>query len=255
MKNKFLYIFFFFILLTLIFLNMESSRYTGINYIVSEEKVSNFKKIKEFYKRYKNYKKLVKTITVDLDKYDQIIKISEWIYLNIQKRKINDITVDSHPWTIVERRIGAKDQFSDLLSVLLVVNNIDSFFISNVNDAGSLTFFKFKDNWSVIDPYYGIYFLNFKNEFCSLDELKLENCIFVHFKYEEISDDEIDFIFNDKNFKNIFELKNYYNLMFQEMPTAINIENTNIYLRGGRSYVQKPLHRLIYQLKKSLNLF
>ena len=56
MKKKFLYIFFFLILLTLFFLNMESSRYTGINYIVSEEKISNLKKIKEFYKRYNNYK-------------------------------------------------------------------------------------------------------------------------------------------------------------------------------------------------------
>ena len=101
MKNKFLYIFFFLILLTLFFLNMERSRFPGINFIVSEEKISNLKKIKEFYKRYNNYKKLVETITVDLHEYDQIIKISEWIYLNINKRKINDITVDSHPWTIV----------------------------------------------------------------------------------------------------------------------------------------------------------
>ena len=36
--------------------------------------------------------------------------------------------VDHHPITIIERRLGIDEQFSDILSVLLVYADIDSFF-------------------------------------------------------------------------------------------------------------------------------
>jgi len=258
MKNKKLYFFIFIIIISIIFLNIKGTRYTGVDYSIYKEKISNFQKIKEFYIRYYNYKKLVKKITHNLKKEkDEIIKISEWIYLNINKKTDKDSTIDSHPWTIIERKIGVKDQFSDILSVLLVINNKDSFFISKINKLykfDPLTFFKYENKWSIIDPYYGIYFVNNEKEFCSLEEHKKNKCIILHLKYGEISNDKISEIFFDKHFKNYDELINYYNLIFKYIPSTENIENTNIYLRGGRSYVQRPVHRLIYQIQKYLNL-
>ena len=77
--------------------------------------------------------------------------------------------VDHHPLTIIERRLGGDDQFSDLLSILLVYSNIDSFFISKFNNFGhSLTFFKINDYWSIIDPYYGVIFTNIDDFFASI---------------------------------------------------------------------------------------
>ena len=35
---------------------------------------------------------------------------------------------------------------------------------------------------------------------------------------------------------------------------SLDIENTNIYERGGRSYIQKPIHRIFVQLKRFLNI-
>ena len=39
--------------------------------------------------------------------------------------------VDSHPWTIIERKLAVDEQYSDILSVLFVHKNIDFFFVLN----------------------------------------------------------------------------------------------------------------------------
>ena len=255
MRKKLFYSSLVLIFMIIIFLNMKGARYTGYNYSIQKEELSNFKKIKEFYDRYFNYKKLVSEITYDLkEERDQILQISRWVYLNINKKKNNELIVDSHPWTIAERKIGAKDQFSDLLSVLLVMNDNDSFFKSKINNFGPLTFFKFENKWSVIDPYYGIYFLNDNNQFCNLAEQKLNKCNIFHLVFEEITDEETDKIFFDKNFNSYGEIKEYYFSIFKLLPSKKDIENINIYSRGGRSYIQKPIHRLIYQIRKQFGL-
>jgi hypothetical protein len=98
-----------------------------------------------------------------------------------------------------------------------------------------------------------VYFLNDRNQFCNLNEHKSKKCFFFHLEFGKISNDVLSKIFFDKNFKNLIELNNYYNLLFEAFPNALEIKNTNIYLRGGRSYVQKPTHRLVYELQKIFN--
>ena len=259
MKKKSLY--FFIIVLTLIlifFLNSKGIRYSGINYIVFDEKISNFQKINDLFERDQNYRELVKKINGDENnKKKKVTNISKWVYQNIKKIKydINDNIIDSHPWTIVERRMGVEDQFSDILSVLLVYSNIDSFFISELNSKEHpLTFFKYSDKWSLIDPYYGVYFLNNEDEFCSLNEHKLKKCFFYHLEFGKISEKFLNTIFFNKNFKNIKELQDYYFFLVKDIPNSHEIDEINIFERGGRSYTQKPFLRLIYEIQKSLNV-
>ena len=162
MKKKIFYLSIIFLIFCITFLNMKSVRFTGINHVITEEKITNFKKITDLYVRDKNYKRLVQKINKDsLSKKESILKISGWIYSNLNKISSNDDVIDSHPWTIIERKLGAKDQFSDILSVLFVYSDINSFFITRFNKIGNpLTFFEYKNSWSLIDPYYGVYFIN-----------------------------------------------------------------------------------------------
>ena len=245
-------------IIVLIFLNSKSTRYTGINYSIKSEKISNFQKIRDFLRRDKNYKELVNNINAkEKDQVEKIFNISKWVYKNIEKISLdrNEIVIDSHPWTIVERKMGANDQLSDILSVLFVYANFDSFFLINASKyRHSITLFKINNSWSLVDPYYGIYFLNDKNKFCNLDEFKYKNCIFYHLEYGKISNNLLKKIFFNMSFRNLDELNNYYYIVFKDIPTAKKIDATNIYLRGGRSYVQKPIHRLIYQIQKSIKL-
>ena len=255
MKKKIFYSFLSIILVLLFFLNLESTRYTGINYSISEEKISNFSKINDFYDRHVNYKKLVKKILENSKEKNFAIDLSNWVYLNIKKHEPGINIIDSHPWTIIDRKIGTKDQFSDILSVLLVYKNIDSFYSTNFNKLKyPFTFFKDNGKWTVIDPYYGIYFLNEKNEFCSLKEIKSKKCKIFHLKYKKNIKDKLKDIFKDKNFNNLIEVYKFYNSLLENCLSEDQIENTNIYLRGGRSYIQKPFHRFIYQIQKIFNL-
>ena len=264
MKKKFYFLIFFIILFSIIYLNSKSYRYVGNNYIIEKIKISNFQKLSEFYKRHLNYQKLVKKITKNSkNKSTEIIDISTWVYKNIKKISDNDDVIDNHPYTIVERNLGTPDQFSDLLSVLLVYINIDSFFTNNsdINDKNKphrkfnpVTFFKYKNEWSIIDPYYGVYFINNDNHFATIEEIKDANFTIRHLTFDNITILNIDKIFFDKNFMNITESIVYYKTLLLNLPNSKDINDTHIYERGGRSYIQKPLHRILQQLKRVLNI-
>ena len=254
MKKKLYLVSFLIIFFSIVYLNSDGYRYTGINYVVKEYKISNFQKLSEFYERHINYKKLTKEITYkSKNQQERIIDISTWVYKNIKKISIKDDVVDNHPWTIVERKIGSAGQFSDILSVLLVHDDIDSFFSTKTTNH-SITFFKYNTEWSIIDPYYGIYFTNTKKSFSSLEEIKDNDSIMQHLVFDKITSKNLNEIFFDKNFKNIQELNDYYKILLLKIPSSKIINDTNIYERGGRSYIQKPLHRILVQLKKLLKI-
>ena len=242
-----------------LFLFNDGSRYIGINYNIESYKVSNFQKIRDFYKRHLNYKKLAKEINKNANnKNEKVINISLWVYKNIKKisQNQNQDIIDLHPWTIVERRLGTQDQFSDILSVLLIYSNIDSFFNNKFeNIIHPITFFKYKNYWSIIDPYYGIYFVNNEKKICSLKEIKSNNRTMYHLTLGEVTLENYNKIFFNKKFSSLKELNLYYNNLLNYFPNKKNIDDINLYERGtgSRSYIQKPIHRIIFQLRKSLN--
>ena len=142
-----------FLLIIFIIANIETTRSIGINQKVTVYHISLYVKILDFYDRHNNYKNLIKSINKNTNnEQDIIINTTRWIKNNIRKISKDDDVIDYHPLTIVERRFGTQDQFSDLLSVLLVYSNIDSFFIPKFgNEWHPLTFFKINNTWSIID--------------------------------------------------------------------------------------------------------
>ena len=247
MKNIILFIF-------ILFIGSNSYQYIGVDYKIEKIEITNFKKTSDFYKRHINYNELVKKIINNSKNEEQnIIDISSWVYKNIKKISSEDVVIDKHPWTIVERKLGVADQFSDILSVLLVHANINSFFIIKVNnEIHPITFFKHRNEWSIIDPYYGVYFTNKKKSFATLEEIRNNDLIIKHLVFKKISKENLNEIFFDKQFKNIQELNNYYKNILLNIPSSKSIDDTNIYERGGRSHIQKPLHRILVQLKRLL---
>ena len=95
-------------------------------------------------------------------------------------------------------------------SEILIISSL-YFFISELNSKKHpLTFFKYNNKWSLIDPYYGVYFLNDEDEFCKLYEHKLKKCFFYHLEFGKISENSINTIFFNKYFENLKELQDYY---------------------------------------------
>ena len=254
-KRKFIFIFVLILFVTIfVIVNKEISRSIGINFKVTEYQIPIYLKILDFYNRHYNYKYLVKNINKNINnEKDIILNTTKWIKNNIKKIPKGVDIVDSHTLTIIERRLGTHDQFSDLLSVLLVYANIDSFFITKLNKIfHPLTFFKFNDYWSIIDPYYGVFFTNNKRLFASIEDIKNGNWQISNLKFEKI--DKLNFKDTFENKFNVYdEVKNYYDQIFYDLLSSKDIDNTHIFNRGGRSYTQNPLGRIRYEIYNIIN--
>ena len=238
---------------------VDTERKISINYEVWVYKIPVYLKLLDFMNRHYNYKHLADNINNknSTDK-DKIINTTNWVISNIKKINLNqDIDiVDHHPLTIVERRLGIDEQFSDILSVLLVYSNIDSFFtlikLDNVDDYYPLTFFKIYDYWSIVDPQNGIFFLDEKNNFINIDNLKKQKFNLVEKNLRIINHDNFLEYF-DSNYKDFNEIKFFYNQLIVNLPTSNQINSVNKFYRGGRSYTQDPLGRINYELLKIYN--
>ena len=249
-KNKLFFLLFFLLISILVGLNKTSTQLIGINFKVTEYEIPLFLKIYNFYGRHFNYDSLVTQIIKNSQNdTDKVLQLSKWIINNIQKIPKGVDIVDSHPLTIIERRLGIEDQFADLLSVLIVYADIDSFFW-NYNDdqlKSALTFFKLNGEWSLIDPYYGIMFLNLEKVIASINELKSENWNIVTLDMEPVNMENIRTIFNNK-FDDIEQVREYYTKQFKQTPTQEIIDMTSLFDLGGRSFIQSPLGRFKFVL-------
>ena len=245
-KGKIFFLLIALLIAILIGLNKTSSRFIGINYQVTEYEIPLYLKLYDFYGRHLNYEYLVSKIIKNINgDEDKVINLSKWVNKNIQKIPQEIEIIDSHPITILERRLGVREQFSDLLSVLIVYAGIDSFFLRSNNDGlkSALTYFNLNGEWSLVDPYYGIIFLNLQGELATISELKKSNWEIYSLEMESININNFKFYFNN-NFDSIDQIKEYYAKQFYEAPSQEIISLTNKFDLGGRSYVQSPLGRL-----------
>lgn len=247
-KNKLAFLLI--LLIIIIGLNNKTSQFIGINYEVSEYEIPIYLKIYNFYGRHINYEYLISKIIKNNDNdKDKVIKLSKWVNSNIKKITKDIDVVDSHPLTIVERRLGTEDQFSDLLSVLLVYANIDSFMAISINGKSRnvLTFFNLNGNWALVDPYYGIIFLNLKREIASINEIKSEDWEIFTLDMEVVDMRNFRSIFNNE-FDSIKQVKSHYKKQFNQAPTQDMISMTSLFELDGRSYIQSPLGRFKFIL-------
>ena len=106
-----------FLFISILFgLNKTTTQLVGIDYVVTEYEIPLYLKLYNFYGRHLNYKFIVNEIANNSDSdLDKVLDISKWLNNNIQKIPKGVEVIDSHPLTIVDRRLGTGDQFADLL--------------------------------------------------------------------------------------------------------------------------------------------
>ena len=110
-----------------------------------------------------------------------------------------------------------------------------------------LTFFKFNDYWSIIDPYFGVFFTNNEQLFATIENLKNDEWNISDLEFKIIDTTNFKKIFG-KKFNDYNELKNYYIEIFNYLPSNKKIENTNFFEWSSRSYKQKPYDRIKYEI-------
>lgn len=249
--KKFIYVVLFFfitIFISLIIFNKEISRKIKINHNAFEYKIPLYLGLNDFFNRHYNYKYLVKKINFNKkNQEDIIINTTKWVNQNIQKVPEGVDVVDSDSLTIIHRRLGVQYQFNEILCVFLTYLNIDSYFKNDTHH--QLTLFKINNYWSVLDPYYGVYFTNKKKTFASIEDLKTTNWDIVNLESQKINLLDLSDIFLNK-FQNYESAKKYYSNLFLEIQSSRQLDNMNIFDRGGKPYFQKPFNRLKYEIYK-----
>ena len=227
-------------IIAIVSLNKQTITTISINYNPVNYNIPLYLKFSNFINRHNNYKYFISEINEGLDSPNEIIlNLSKWIYINIKKIPPDGTidVVDSHPITILNRRLGVNDQFNDLLSLLLVYSKIDAFYKSyTINSLSnfSITYFRTHKNWSIIDPYYGVYFLNEFNEFANINELKNKNINMINFKFGKINENNFKKIFGSK-FNTFDQVRIFYSSLFNQLLPHVEINQANKFNLGGRS--------------------
>jgi len=209
-------------------LNLEVIYQRGINNQVHTVRVPLYLKTIDFFSRHYNYKHLAKQIIGnEKGKEKRALRLLEWTFHNLKKQPESLPIVDDHVWHIIVRGYGINDQFSDVLATLCNYAGMDSFFnVYSSADHKKHTYFTSINingkDWTFMDPYRGVYFVNEKGRLASIKEMKLGN-----YSISRVQGADLD----------PFD----YQAVFQNVK---RMEKLGL----SRSSIQSPLNRLMFQL-------
>src|SRR3989338_7498699 len=114
-KIKYLLFLFLAVICFALILNIRVITKQGVNYEVQLIKIPLYLKILDFFDRHYNYIEIVKRITAgSKTEKEKVIKIFQWIDLNIKRNSQELPVVDDHPLNIIIRGYGVNDQLEDI---------------------------------------------------------------------------------------------------------------------------------------------
>lgn len=199
----------------------------GINYEVKTITMPLGIKIIEFIDRDYNYRLIVREVTRGVvTPQEKVLALFNWTHNNIKRTPAGFPVVDDHVLNIIIRGYGARDQFSDVFAALCNYAGIESFFAwvytQDKKDRIALSFLRIGGRWRAFDPFEGVYFKDRAGDFADIQTLKKGTYSI------EGSTGQVDY---SKYFPNLPD--------FKEMGL-------------GRSNIQSPLNRLLFEIKKHL---
>ncbi|MBU2541456.1 MAG: hypothetical protein KJ593_06115 [Candidatus Omnitrophica bacterium] len=216
----------------LILANIQLTTREGINYQWQEIKIPLYLKVLNFFDRHFNYKQLVKRIIKDTQgEEERALEIFKWTHSNIRSVPEGLPVIDDHVWNIIVRGYGAADQSPYVFVTLCNYARIKAFCSKVQTKDGKgeimLSFAKVGQNWAAFDPHRGIYFTNKTGNLANMEDLKTDNWI----------------IKNISNCDLGFDYRQYLEHLPEVKDIGLN-----------RANIQSPLGRLVYEIKKILNL-
>ena len=148
----------------------------GINYVVTEKKIPLYLKALTFITRDVQMRYLVKEITLNgKTDSEKIESIFQWTISHILPQPKTLPVVDDHPWHIVIRGYGKRDQINDIFSILCSYLGLKTYFdifehpLSH--ERHQMALIHYKEQWIIFDVCHQTYFISGK-EWASLEQLK-----------------------------------------------------------------------------------
>lgn len=231
-RNRYITLIFSFTLVTMLLcfvFNFKTTYYQGVNYKVKSVKIPLYVKMVDFMSRNYHYKETLKDIIEGSESEEErVFKLFHWSHENIRPVPAGFLVVDDHVWHIIIRGYGASDQVSDVFTTLCNYAGVEAAFLFISPRAGKnkmpLSFVRINKKWRVFDPYLGVYFKDREGNLADIETIKA-GAYLLEGKTEAVSQDYYaDYIPN-----------------FPSLHDSVGL---------GRSKIQSPINRLLYELKK-----
>jgi hypothetical protein len=222
-------------LLFFFILNIEVSTEQGINYVVHSKKIPLYLKMLDFFDRHYQYRYLVKEITQEANTdEDRVLAIFDWTHKNIRKTPDGFPIVDDHVWNIIVRGYGEMDQSADVFTTLCVYAGIPAamykVYTKDLNRYIVVSMVYLNEKWRIFDTFFGNYFRTKGGEIASIgDIIELPSIV--------------------GQARNQPVIKGIEYTKFFENLTPINDKTTTL-----RPQLHMPISRIIYMIKRKLNL-
>jgi len=216
-------------------LNKNVSIVQGVDHHYRVIKMPLYVKWIQFLSRHYEYARLTKEIVnASIADEEKVIKIFNWTHANIRKVPDGMPVVDDHVLNIIIRGYGTSDQSEDVFTTLCDYAGISAFwdilFDKEHKIRYPISYVKISGRWCVFDAYHDRYFKNKKGEIASIEDLINDKSIIGNAPIGDIK---------------------YNGIPYREFYYDLKSVNVNRTLRPAK---QKPLGRIIFEMKKVLGI-
>jgi len=210
-------------------LNVDVTTRQGINFKVSVIKIPLYLKVLDFFDRHYNYKQLVHRIIAGAkNDEERVTRIFNWTYEHIKKQPDELPVIDDHVWNIIVRGYGKDDQSSDVFSTLCNYAGFKSFYdyipLAHSRAKIILSYVNIGGLWYIFDPYNGVFFMNEKDTYASIDDIKNGNW---RLEYSGLAKESVP------DYK-------------ESLSSIVKLKQVGL----CRENIQSPLRRILFELQK-----
>ena len=155
-----------------------TSRYVGVNYAISEQRLPLWLKVMEFVDRDVNFAQTAAAVIGGIDSPEQKAEAAmAWTRANIKPAPPGLPIVDDHIWHIIIRGYGQSDQQADVFTTMLAYQDVPAYWmlIGKQPEEIPISYVWIGDRWRVYDVTRGLAFRNAKGELATPEELAADH--------------------------------------------------------------------------------
>ena len=138
-----------------------TTRYIGVDHVISEESVPLWLKVMDFVDRDSNLSRIAERVVGAVEGDEtRALAAARWTHTNIRPQPDELPVRDDHVWFVVVRGYGEPDQQADVFTTLLAYKGIAAFWglVGRAPDELPLSYAQIDGMWRVFDVAHGLVF-------------------------------------------------------------------------------------------------
>ena len=151
-----------------------TSRFVGVNFVVTEQTLPLWVKAMEFVDRDRNMARAAHAVLNEIDGDEaKATAALTWTRANIRNAPPGLPIVDDHIWHVVIRGYGQPDQQADVFTTLLAYAGVPAYWalIGKQPEEIPISYVRIRDRWRVYDAARGLVFRNGSGDLATPEEI------------------------------------------------------------------------------------